>query len=136
MTNEKLTAKRILAIIGLTVVGGLGLVALHFIIVSFSLLFTRNSTVSLILGLTVTLFPLLVGLTLQMTNEKLTVKRIPTIIGLTVVVGLVLFGPYYIIFFFSYPFTRSVTVSSILADTVLVPSLVGLMLIMRKKRGS
>ena len=136
MTNEKLTAKRILTIIGLTVVGVLGLTVLYYIIIFFSLPFTGNPTVSLILALAVILVPLLVGLTLKITNEKLTVKRIPTIIGLTVIVGLALIVPYYIIMFFSYPFTRSVTVSSILGLTVLVPSLVGLMLIMRKKRGN
>jgi len=136
MTNEKLTAKRILTIIGLTVVGVLGLTVLYYIIIFFSLPFTGNPTVSLILALAVILVPLLVGLTLKITNEKLTVKRIPTIIGLTVIVGLVLIVPYYIIMFFSYPFTRSVTVSSILGLTVLVPSLVVLMLIMRKKRGN
>jgi len=66
MTNEKLTAKRILAIIGLTVVGVLGLTVLYFIIIFFSFPFTRSSTVSWILALTVILVPLLVRLTLKM----------------------------------------------------------------------
>jgi hypothetical protein len=54
MANEKLTAKKILTIIILTVVGGVGLTALFYIIFFSSLLFTGNAAASLILSLSVT----------------------------------------------------------------------------------
>lgn len=55
MANEKLTAKKILAIVILTVFGGVGLMALFYVILFSSLLFTGNAVASLILSLSVTL---------------------------------------------------------------------------------
>jgi len=54
MANEKLTAKKILTIVILTVVGCVGMMALFYIILFSSLIFTGNAFASLILSLSVT----------------------------------------------------------------------------------
>ena len=55
MPNEKLTAKKVLAIIGLTAIGTVALITLYWIILFFSLPITGNATVSLVLALSITL---------------------------------------------------------------------------------
>jgi len=55
MPDEKLTAKKVLAIIGLTAIGTVALITLYWIIIFFSLPFTGNATVSLVLALSTTL---------------------------------------------------------------------------------
>ena len=54
MANEKLTAKKILTIVILTVVGCVGMMALFYAIFFSSLIFTGNAAASLILSLSVT----------------------------------------------------------------------------------
>lgn len=55
MANQKLTVKKVLAIIVLTAIGTVALTALYWIIIFFSLPFTGNATVSLVLALSITL---------------------------------------------------------------------------------
>jgi len=55
MDNEKLTAKKILAIIGLTAIGTVAFCLLYLGILFFSLPFTANATVSWILSLSITM---------------------------------------------------------------------------------
>ena len=55
MGNEKLTTKKILAIIGLTAIGTVGFGFLYLGIFVFSLPFTANATVSWILSLSTTI---------------------------------------------------------------------------------
>jgi len=55
MANERLTAKKILTIVILTVVGCVGMMALFYAILFSSLIFTGNAVASYILSLSVTL---------------------------------------------------------------------------------
>ena len=54
MTKEKLTVRKILAIIGLTAIGTVAMVLLYLALFIFSLPFTANATVSWILSLSIT----------------------------------------------------------------------------------
>jgi len=71
MPNEKLTAKKVLAIIGLTAIGTVALITLYWIIIFFSLPFTGNATVSLVLALSTTLgIPLVLFATFKTRKKK------------------------------------------------------------------
>ncbi len=69
-----------------------------------------------------------------MADEKLTVKKTLLIVVLTIALGVSACALYYIIIFFSYPFTGNALVSWILALTVtLVPSLLVLVSMIKRR---
>ena len=71
MANQKLTVKKVLAMIGLTTIGTVALTALYWIIIFFSLPFTGNARVSLVLALSITLgIPLVLFIAFKRSAER------------------------------------------------------------------